>query len=137
MTNDDSMAPARDAARRNFTANLAWGGAILVVALAGRAIRDRGYMDPDTLTRMVIGANGLMIAWMGNRLPKAFVPYACARRVRRVGGWAMALSGVVYAGMFAFAPLSLAYPVGAGAVVAGIAVTIGYCLAQRTRAGAG
>ena len=133
MTDHDTIDPARAAARHDFAANLAWGGAILVVALVGRAIRNMGYMDPETLTRMVIGANGLMIAWMGNRMPKAFVPSACARRVRRVGGWAMALSGVVYAGMFAFAPLSLAYPVGAGAVAAGIAVTVGYCVAQRLR----
>jgi len=134
MTDHDTTDPARAAARRDFTANLAWGAAILAVALGGRAARHLGYMDPETLTRLVIGANGLMIAWMGNRLPKAFVPGACARRVRRVGGWAMALSGVVYAGMFAFAPLSLAYPVGAGAVLAGIAVTIAYCVWQRARA---
>ena len=134
MNDDDTESPVRSAARADFIANLAWGGAIVAIALAGSVMRRVGLVDHDTLTRMVIGANGLMIAWMGNRLPKAFVPSACARRVRRVGGWAMALSGVVYAGMFAFAPLSLAYPVGAGAVLAGIAVTIGYCFALRARA---
>lgn len=131
---DDEVSPARAAARADLVANLAWGGAIVALALAGSAIRRLGYLDAETVTRTVIGANGLMIAWMGNRLPKAFVPGPCARRVRRVGGWAMALSGIVYAGMFAFAPLSLAYPVGAGAVLAGIAVTFGYCLVQRARA---
>jgi hypothetical protein len=133
MNDDDTVAPAWTRAKRDLVPNLAWAGAIMLVALVGSAIRRMGYLDSETLTRTVIGANGLMIAWMGNRMPKAFVAGACARRVRRVGGWAMALSGVVYAGMFAFAPLSLAYPVGAGAVFLGVAVTVGYCLLQRSK----
>jgi uncharacterized membrane protein HdeD (DUF308 family) len=75
-----------------------------------------------------------MIAWMGNRMPKAFVPHAVARRVRRVGGWSLVLSGLVYTGVWAFAPISVAVAVGTGAVVTGIAVTVGYCLVQRAKA---
>ena len=67
--------------------------------------RKLGLLEPDTVTRMVIGANGLMIAWNGNRLPKSFVPNACARRARRVAGWSMALSGLFYASPFVFAPI--------------------------------
>lgn len=44
------------------------------------------------------------LAWFGNRMPKAFVPSAWARRG------------------------------GCGAVVAGILVTLGYCLSLRARA---
>lgn len=121
------------ATRKDVFGNLAWGLAILAVALAGNWLRKQGVVDPDTVTRTVIGANGLMIAWMGNRLPKAFVPSACARRVRRFAGWSMAISGLVYAGLYAFAPLSVAFPVGCAVVVGGVALTFVYCLSQRAK----
>ena len=104
--------------------SLAWGAGILVLALASTYARRHGYIDGDTVTRLVIGANGLMIAWFGNRMPKAFVPNACARQIRRVGGWSLALSGLVYTGLYAFAPMSVAVWGGSAAVLAGIAITM-------------
>ena len=134
MSDDNTESPARARAREDVVANLAWGGAIVALAVAASLLRRVGYLDHETVMRMVIGANGLMIAWMGNRLPKAFVPNACARRVRRFGGWSMVISGLVYAGLYAFAPLSVAFPVGCGVVVGGVALTFAYCLAQRAKA---
>ena len=119
---------------KDLVGNLAWGGGIVAVALVGSLARKLGYVDGDTVTRVVIGLNGLMIAWQGNRLPKAFVPNACARQARRVAGWSLVLSGLVYAGLFAFAPIPVAAVGGSCAVVAGIAVTLGYCLSLRGRA---
>jgi hypothetical protein len=119
---------------KDLIGSLAWGVGILVLALGATLARKLGYMDGDTVTRLVIGANGLMIAWFGNRLPKAFVPSACARQARRVAGWSLFLSGLVYAGLFAFAPMPVAVAGGAGAVLAGIAMTVGYCLALRAKA---
>jgi len=113
---------------------LAWGGGILVLAIVASLARKAGYIDPETVTRLVIGANGLMIAWFGNRMPKAFVPSACARQVRRVGGWALVVSGLVYAGLWAFASMTVATWGGMAAVLAGIAVTFGYCLSVRSKA---
>ena len=46
----------------------------------------------------------------------------------------MALSGLVYAGLWAFAPMSVALLVGCGAVLAGIVLTIGYCVSLRAKA---
>ena len=60
--------------------SLALGVGIVVLALVATSARKLGYIDADTVTRLVMGANGLMIAWFGNRLPKAFVPSACARQ---------------------------------------------------------
>lgn len=77
--------------------------------------------------------NGLMIAWFGNRM-KAFVPRARARKSTRVGGWSMVLSGLIYAGLWAFAPIPVAIVAGCGAVMTGIAVTLGYCLSLRAKA---
>ena len=69
--------------------SLAWGVGIVVLALVATFARRLGYVDADTVTRIVIGANGLMIAWFGNRMPKAFVPSAWARQLRRspAGPW--------------------------------------------------
>ena len=112
---------------------IAWGGGALVLALGMSYAHKLGYADKDLVTRVVIGYNGLMIAWYGNDLPKVFVPHAGARKARRVAGWSLFLSGLVYAGLFAFAPLKLAAWGGVAAVVAGIAVTIGYCLSLRSK----
>jgi xanthine/uracil permease len=86
------------------------------------------------MLRVVIGVNGLMIAYYGNRAPKVVAPSAYARQVTRVAGWSLVLSGLVYAGLWAFAPIPLAITAGTGAVVAGMIVTLGYCFWLRARA---
>lgn len=112
---------------------LMWGGGIVALALAATAARRLGFVDHETVTRIVIGAIGLMIAWFGNRMPKAFAPTPLARRVARVGGWSMAISGLVYAAFWLVAPLSTAVTGGCIAIGLGMIVTFGYCLMLRTR----
>lgn len=119
---------------REVIGSLAWAGGLIGLALAGTLARQMGYIDQDALTRLVMGATGLMVAWYGNLMPKAFVPSAVARKVKRVGGWSMMVSGLIYAAMWAFAPFDLALVIGCGAIAAGIAVTIGYCIALRQKA---
>ena len=81
---------------KDLIGNLAWGGGIVVLALAATFARREGYIDSDMVNRIVLGATGLMIAWQGNRLPKSFLPNAGARKARRVAGWSLALSGLVF-----------------------------------------
>jgi hypothetical protein len=114
--------------------DLAWGLGIVVVALVASAARKMGYVDSETVTRIVIGLTGLMIASFGNRMPKTFVPSSFARQARRVAAWSLVLSGLVYAALWAFAPISVAVVGGCAAVLLGMAVTIGYCLALRAKA---
>jgi hypothetical protein len=121
---------------KDLMGSVAWGAGIIAVALVATLARQMNYIDGDTVTRIVLAIIGLMVAWYGNRMPKAFAPSATARRVTRVGGWSMALSGLLYAGLWAFAPLSVALLVGCGAILAGIVVTIGNCLSLRARASA-
>ncbi|WZP00715.1 ammonium transporter [Isosphaeraceae bacterium EP7] len=123
-----------DAMKNEVILPLAWGGGIVAVALVATFARKLGYLDGDTVTRLVMAMNGLMIASNGNRLPKVVVPSACAQRARRAAGWSMALSGLVFAGLFVFAPIQVAAMVGSGAVMAGVAVTLGYSLWLHTRA---
>lgn len=113
--------------------DLAWGVGIVVLALASTYARQQGLIDAETVQRIVMGAIGLMVAWFGNRLPKKMVPNAGARRATRFAGWSMALSGLVYAALFAFAPLSIATIGGTAAVAAGLIATIAYCLWLRSQ----
>ena len=120
--------------KKELIQDLAWGGGIIVLALCASYARSRGLIDHDTTTRIVIGATGLMIAAFGNRMPKRFVSSERARKAQRVGGWSLAISGLIYAGLWAFAPLSVALWVGCGAIIAGMAVTLSYCLWLRGKA---
>jgi len=119
--------------KKELITSLAWAGGMIALALGATLARKQGYIDGEAVQR-VVAMNGLMIAYYGNRLPKAVVPSASARQAMRVGGWAMVLSGLVYAGMFAFAPIQVAAMVGCGAVAVGMAVTLGYSLRLRAKA---
>jgi hypothetical protein len=120
--------------KKDLIESLAWGGGMIALALVATLARKLGYIDGDTLTRLVVGVNGLWMAWYGNRMPKAFVPNAQARQAKRVASWAIVLSGLTYAGLWAFAPIPVAVAAGTGAVFAGIAVTLSYCLWLRGKA---
>jgi uncharacterized membrane protein len=117
----------KDTIKKELIAGVAWAGAMIAVALGAAFAHKQGYIDGNTKLR-VLSMNGLWIAYYGNRMPKAVVPSACASRARRVAGWAMALSGLVFAGLFLFAPIPVAATVGTGAVAAAVAVTLGYSL---------
>jgi len=119
---------------KDLIGSLAWGVGILLLALFASVARSRGMIDADATTRIVLVATGLMIAWFGNRAPKTFVPSARARQAKRVAGWSLAISGLIYAAAFAFAPLDMAVIVGCGAVMSGIAATFIYCLSLRSKA---
>ena len=116
--------------------SLAWGGGIVALALLATFARSQGLIDSEMVNRIVMGSIGLMVVWFGNRMPKTFAPSARARDAQRVGGWSMVLSGLIYAGLWAFAPHDVAVIGGSAAVLIGIAVTVGYCLLLRGRAAA-
>lgn len=119
---------------KDLIPGLVWGGGAIALALGATFARKLGLIDGDTVVRLVIGLNGLMVAWFGNRMPKNFVPDIRARQAARVGGWSMVLSGVVYAGFWAFAPIQTAVIGGCAAILLGIAVTVVYCLSLRGKA---
>jgi hypothetical protein len=116
------------------TADVLWGGGIIVLALGATVARQLNYIDADSVTRIVLGATGLMLAWYGNRIPKTIAHTTYARQVARVSGWSMALSGLIYAGLWALAPNTVALIGGCGAIIAGIAVTIVYSRSMRSKA---
>jgi hypothetical protein len=128
--------------KKELIGALAWAGGMLALSFGATFAHKLGYIDRDTVTRLVTCVIGLWMAWYGNRMPKAMVRVrvrvpACVRQARRVASWSMVLSGLVYAGLWAFAPIPVAITAGTGAVLAGIAVTLGYCLSLPARAKAG
>jgi hypothetical protein len=127
----------KDTMNKELTACLVWAGGMMALALGATFAHKLGYIDRDTVTRLVTGVFGLWMAWSGNRMPKAMVLVrvpAEAGQARRVASWSLVLSGLVYAGLWAFAPIPVAATVGSGAVMAGVAVTLGYCLWRHAKA---
>lgn len=120
--------------KTNLIRDIAWGVGIVVLALVASYARRQGLIDGDTVTRLVMGATGLMLAAFGNRMPKAWAPRESARQVTRVGGWSLALSGLVYAGLWAFAPFDVALWGGCAVLILGMAVTMTYCITVARRA---
>lgn len=120
--------------KQELTTGLAVAGAMLALALIATIARQQGYVDSDTVTRVLVGANGLMIAWFGNRMPKTIAPTHCVARASRVGGWSMVISGLVYAAIWAVAPIDVAVVAGSAVIIVGVAVTFAYCRSLRNRA---
>lgn len=121
--------------KTDIKGSLVMAGGIIALALAASFARGQGWIDPDTVTRIVLCAIGLMLAWIGNRMPKIIMPGVRAAQVNRVGGWSLAISGLIYAGLWIFAPIDVAVIGGCAAVIAGMAVTFVYCWTSRERVG--
>ncbi|WP_205412218.1 ammonium transporter [Sphingomonas crusticola] len=119
---------------KEIKAGLIWAGTILALSFGAVTARKLGYLDGDTVTRLVMCINGLLIVWYGNRIPKTVIARSAhARQAQRVAAWSQVLSGLVYTGLFVFAPIRVAALGGAGAVLAGVAVTLGYCVSRRAK----
>jgi hypothetical protein len=110
-----------------------WKADLANLALGATIAHKLGYVESDTVVRLVIGINGLMIAWYGNRIPKRFAPNACTRQAQRVAGWSQVLSGLTYAGLWAFAPMDVAIWAGMAVVAMGILTSLGYCLSLQSK----
>ena len=119
--------------KKEILVALVWAAIMIPLALAAKYANAHGYIDGDTRLR-ILAMNGLYIAYLGNSLPKAVVPYAWARQSRRFTGWVLVLSGLVFAGLWAFAPIPLAETVGTGVVFAGVVASLGYCVWLANRA---
>jgi hypothetical protein len=117
--------------KKQLSEAFGWAGGMLVLAVCAVVARRLGYIDRDTAERIFLGVVGLWMAWYGNRIPKTFVRSAQARQAKRVAGWSQVVSGLAYAGLWAFAPIPVAIWAGTAVVFAGLVVTLGYCLSLR------
>jgi len=108
---------------------------ILALAAGLRYLEGAAMIGPEGARRLMQVVIGLALAAYANLMPKQIgragrSPLAEARTqsALRVGGWSMTLAGLVYAGLWALAPLPVADIASTMAVAAALAVTLGYAL---------
>jgi hypothetical protein len=112
------------------------GVQIMGAGLLALAHAKFGWIDRETMTRAVMVLIGLSLAAIGNGMPKtdegppqqSVGDIVVRQSILRVGGWAMLLGGLVWAGLWAFAPRDLALPGSVAAVFAGVVVMIGHAV---------
>jgi hypothetical protein len=112
---------------------LAVAAFILAVAVGLNYAEGAGLMEAEWKRRVMQVVFGLTLAVYANTIPKQIgpargSPQAQSRNLTalRVGGWCFTLSGLAYAGLWAFAPVGVA-DVGSEAVLlAGFLIALGY-----------
>ena len=107
----------------------------LGLAFAHRYAGATGWISEDLSRRIVQVIIGLGLAAYGNLMPKqGGKPRASARAetaaqaALRVGGWSMALAGLVYAALWAFAPLAFADAASLVVVLGATVLTLGFSI---------
>lgn len=126
--------PSSGAGRKNIVTALIIAAAQVGGALLLSLARRQGLIDEETVTRGVMVLIGLGIAVYGNAMPKglegpppqSIATAALRQAISRVGGWAMTLGGLAYAGLWAFAPRDIAMMGCIIAVGGAVAVMLGY-----------
>ncbi len=110
----------------------------LGVAFALRFAGATGWISEDFSRRAVQVIIGLGLAAYGNLMPKqggklrasvrAETAAQAAQAALRVGGWSMALAGLVYAALWAFAPLAFADAASLAVILGAIALTVVFAI---------
>ena len=104
-------------------------------------------IGPDTAKRTMQVLSGLILAAYANLMPKdvgrwqaSAVAVARAQSALRVGGWSLTLAGLIYAGLWAFAPLAFANIASVVVVATALLITMAYggwtllaCRSKHTR----
>jgi hypothetical protein len=127
--------PTSRTARKQIVSALIIAGVQIGGALLLTFVRQQGMIDGETVTRGVMVLIGLSLAFYGNTMPKmldapprSVREATAAQSVLRVGGWAMTLSGLAFAALWAFAPRGGAEIASVAIVAAGVAFMLGYAV---------
>lgn len=127
-----------------MTRNRLLGAAVLASIILGAAwflsiAREAGILDGDMSTRALMAASGLVIAMLGNSVPKQLkrprTTVAAERRMqsglRRVG-WIMSLAGLAFALTWIVAPQVVAWPLSLSLMALGFLLAVVTILRCRT-----
>lgn len=104
--------------------------AFMALAAGLGAAENRGLLSEEFVNRTIQVIIGLMLAVYSNFTPKQIgapgSPQAEAwkQRVLRVSGWSMAVAGLIYAALWAFAPYDFANYASIAVVATAMAVTM-------------
>ena len=118
---------------RRLTFALVLAAAMLALAAGLRYAETVGWLTGDAARRAMQVLIGLGLAAYANVMPKQLGRASASARVAaqtqaalRVGGWSMMLAGLAYAGLWAFAPLTVADIASMVVVIAAMGITLGY-----------
>jgi hypothetical protein len=118
-----------------LTFALVLAAAILAVAAGLRYGQTAGWLTADTARRAMQVLIGLCLASYANVIPKQLGRPSASARVAastqaalRVGGWSMTLAGLAYAGLWAFAALTVADIASMVVIMAAMVITLGYAV---------
>ncbi len=113
--------------------SLALAAVILATSAMLTYAQSLDLVGPDVARRTMQILIGLVLAGYANLMPKDIgrmrgTVQAAARSqsALRVGGWSLALAGLGYAGVWAFAPIEVADSASTAIVVAAMLVTLAY-----------
>lgn len=120
---------------RHILNSLVLAGLMLGAAAVLKYADHAHMIGADTSTRGLGVMMGLVLAFIGNFMPKS-VPASRGATLAggrwqsalRIGGWSFTIAGLAYAVVWAFAPLAMANLVSTVLVVFAMAVTFGYAL---------
>lgn len=119
--------------RSRISLSIALGLLILATSAGLKYAEHLHLIEPHTVRQLVQVMIGLMLAGYANMMPKNLgswpaSPMAVARAqsALRVGGWSLTVAGLVYAGLWAFAPPDVATTVSVVVVATALVVTLGF-----------
>lgn len=122
---------------------LAIAAGIIGTSLLASAAADSGLIGADAPERLLGALFGLILAGIGNGLPKHLGPLsddrcgpARAQSYRRRAAWAFVLAGLGSALAWLFLPMSIASPVATGLIASSVVLVAGFCLVARRSSGA-
>jgi hypothetical protein len=103
--------------------------AVLIVPSTALVVaKHLGLVGGEVPTRVAMALTGLMLAAYANAGAKAVARTARRQTGQRLAGWVFVLGGLVYAALWAFAPLEIAGPASLLVIGSGLAWVIGYCV---------
>lgn len=120
---------------RTLGLSLALAVGFLALAAGLRYAASTGVIDEDMARRGVQVVIGLGLAAYGNLMPKqrgtmrgSIRAETAAQAALRVGGWSMALAGLIYAALWAFAPLAFADAVSVFVIAGATLLTLAFAV---------
>lgn len=120
---------------RPILSGLVQAGVMIAAAAALKYAESVHAVAPDVAARAMQAIIGLSLAFIANFMPKS-VPASRgataaggrAQSALRIGGWAFMIAGLLYAAIWALAPLTIAGDIAIVPVAAALVVTIAYAL---------
>ena len=110
--------------KKQLLIDFSWGPIIVCASLLASYLRDLGYTDGDTVTRVVMCLSGLMVASFGNRVQQSLLPQAETGIGRKLASKSLVFGGLVFAGLWAIAEISIANPLGIAILVLSLTITL-------------